>query len=104
MDHFDLSYEAFEALAHPAYGVMMLQYKPVDCDTKQDMPFGFVSSTVFSGGIGAGWGWREAKANYARLTDAQGATCLNVGPSGGISFIAKQARARVRVRALRVRA
>ena len=32
--HFDLSYWAHEKLAHPIQGKMMLQFRPVDCNTK----------------------------------------------------------------------
>jgi len=32
-NHFDLSVWAFETLAHPSYGVMPIEYRPVDCDT-----------------------------------------------------------------------
>ena len=34
VQHFDLAFDAFEQLAHPVYGVVMLKYRPVDCDTK----------------------------------------------------------------------
>lgn len=33
--HFDMSYWAFEKLAHPLYGVMPIRFRPVDCDTKK---------------------------------------------------------------------
>jgi hypothetical protein len=38
VEHFDLSYDAFEQLAHPVYGVAMMEYRPVDCDTKAGKP------------------------------------------------------------------
>ncbi|KIZ03007.1 hypothetical protein MNEG_4950 [Monoraphidium neglectum] len=34
IQHFDLSYDGFEQLAHPVYGITMLEYRPVDCNTK----------------------------------------------------------------------
>lgn len=35
--HFDMSYWAFEKLAHPLYGVMPIRFRPVDCDTKRPL-------------------------------------------------------------------
>jgi cullin-associated NEDD8-dissociated protein 1 len=32
-NHFDLSFWAFEQLAHPSYGVMPIEYRPVACDS-----------------------------------------------------------------------
>jgi cullin-associated NEDD8-dissociated protein 1 len=32
-NHFDLSFWAFEKLVHPSYGVMKMEYRPVDCQT-----------------------------------------------------------------------
>jgi hypothetical protein len=32
-NHFDLSFWAFEQLAHPSYGVMPIEYRPVNCET-----------------------------------------------------------------------
>ncbi len=37
--HFDLSYYAFEKLAHPLYGVMNVEFRPVDCDSRQPIQF-----------------------------------------------------------------
>ena len=49
--HLDLSYWAFEILAHPVYGVMPLEFQPVDCTSNTPLtPFtpGFVNKTVYS--------------------------------------------------------
>ena len=49
--HLDLSYWAFEILAHPVYGVMPLEFQPVDCTSNTPLtPFtpGFVSKTIYS--------------------------------------------------------
>ena len=35
--HFDMSYWAFEKLAHPLYGVMPIRFRPVDCETKRPL-------------------------------------------------------------------
>lgn len=35
--HFDMSYWAFERLAHPLYGVMPIRFRPVDCETKRPL-------------------------------------------------------------------
>lgn len=34
-NHFDLSVWAFQKLLHPTYGVMKMEYRPVDCSTNQ---------------------------------------------------------------------
>jgi cullin-associated NEDD8-dissociated protein 1 len=36
-NHFDLSVFAFEQLAHPSYGVMPIEYRPVDCETGEPL-------------------------------------------------------------------
>ena len=49
--HLDLSFWAFEILAHPVYGVMPLEFQPVDCTSNTPLtPFtpGFVSKTIYS--------------------------------------------------------
>lgn len=70
-NHFDLSYFAFEKLAHPVYGVMSIDYRPVDCDTGEPFPPppapGFVSSVVYSDQIQPGWNWYPYSAGYFRL-------------------------------------
>ena len=48
--HLDLSYWAFEILAHPVYGVMPLEFQPVDCTSNTPLtPFtpGFVNKTIY---------------------------------------------------------
>jgi cullin-associated NEDD8-dissociated protein 1 len=32
-NHFDLSFWAFEQLAHPSYGVIPIEYRPVNCES-----------------------------------------------------------------------
>ena len=55
--HFDLSYWAFEKLAHPLYGVMPIEFRPIDCDTKQSLPYlpGSISKTIYKDGPSPGW-------------------------------------------------
>jgi hypothetical protein len=40
--HFDVSYDAFEQLAHPVYGVAMIEYRTVDCDTGAPLAEGYI--------------------------------------------------------------
>jgi hypothetical protein len=40
--HFDVAYDAFEQLAHPVYGVAMIGYRTVDCDTGAALPEGYI--------------------------------------------------------------
>lgn len=46
-------------LAHPLYGIMMLDFRPVDCFTKQPLAFlpGFINSTVYGDRVETGWAW-----------------------------------------------
>ena len=76
--HFDMSYWAFERLAHPLYGVMPIRFRPVDCDSKRPLVVdsskrgptaspdaatattaltpGFISrELVYDAGLRAGW-------------------------------------------------
>ena len=92
--HFDLSYWAFERLAHPLFGVMSIEYRPIDCDSKQPMPTsnalgsGYVSKTIYSG-TGSpqpGWTWQTWKPGYQLFSEkgagAQGdaAACASPTP------------------------
>lgn len=36
--HMDLSFWAFERLAHPVYGATMIDFRPVDCGSKAVLP------------------------------------------------------------------
>ncbi|KAI8476465.1 MAG: hypothetical protein J3K34DRAFT_455778 [Monoraphidium minutum] len=94
VQHFDLSYDAFEQLAHPVYGVTMLEYRPVDCDTRAPLSFepGFISrGPIYSDGIKAGWGWQTYRASdfimantEERTPDGGASTCARVTPGGGL--------------------
>lgn len=60
VEHFDLSFWAFERLAHPLYGTQMLDFRPVDCYTKQ--PFanflpGYVNETIYGDRVETGWSY-----------------------------------------------
>ena len=67
IQHFDISYWAFEQLAHPLFGLMNLEFKTVDCDTGADLPYGYVNKDVIygSGGTEAGWSWFPYQASYS---------------------------------------
>lgn len=69
IDHFDLSFWAFEQLAHPLYGQMMLEYRPVSCETRAPVPYnpGYISKTdIYQGGTKAGWNWFPYFAAYSK--------------------------------------
>ena len=40
-------------------GTMMLDFRPVDCYTKEPLEFlpPFVNETIYAGGMQAGWSW-----------------------------------------------
>uniref|UniRef100_A0A383WGT9 Expansin-like EG45 domain-containing protein n=1 Tax=Tetradesmus obliquus TaxID=3088 RepID=A0A383WGT9_TETOB len=98
--HFDLSFWAFEKLAHPLSGRMMLEYRPVDCETGQPLPTftpGFISKDViYSNGTKAGWNWFpyfSAYKRYAvpgRTLKKTAATCVELTENGGLSFHVKE--------------
>ncbi|KAL6764674.1 hypothetical protein V8C86DRAFT_2468022 [Haematococcus lacustris] len=97
--HFDISYWAMQQLAHPVTGAIMLNYRPVDCDTGAPVPPNIISPVLYSSttGIGTGWGWMPYKSNSAVLT-VQGptptpgskSTCINLQPKGSISFFCRE--------------
>lgn len=41
--------QAFEKLAHPEYGIMMVKYRPVDCNNHKPMQFdpGYISDKIY---------------------------------------------------------
>eukprot|EP00775_Hariotina_reticulata_P013960 gene13960-14074_t len=96
-NHFDLSFWAFQQLAHPSYGVMPIEYRPVACDTDQPLdPLpGYVNTTIYWRGVQAGWGWRPYFAKNTYLTAAgagyQGnaATCATLSQNGAIAFFCR---------------
>jgi hypothetical protein len=97
--HIDLSYWAFEKLAHPIYGVMNVKLRPVDCETGQ--PFaalvpGFVSRSIYSNTIQPGWAWsvwepQETELMRAGLGHNGGAALYaSVLAKGGMTFNCKR--------------
>jgi cullin-associated NEDD8-dissociated protein 1 len=99
--HFDLSYWAFEKLAHPLFGVMSIEYRPIDCDSKQPSPnplgAGYVSKTIYAGGGSPqpGWTWQTWKPGYQLFSEkgagSQGdaAACASLYPGGGMRFVCR---------------
>ena len=95
--HFDLSYWAFEKLAHPLYGAMGVQFRPIDCDTKAPLALlpGAISRTIYHDGTGVGWSWQAWKNGY-QLYSAAGsgrggshAVCASLMVGGGMRFICR---------------
>ncbi|KAJ9517598.1 hypothetical protein QJQ45_025065 [Haematococcus lacustris] len=100
MPHFDLSWWAFEQLAHPLSGSMMLQYRPVDCDSGAPLPPNFISKVIYgSRGMRPGWSWEGYGVADAQLSvpgkwaavpgvgpTGGAATCLDVTPGGGLTL------------------
>jgi cullin-associated NEDD8-dissociated protein 1 len=41
--------QAFQQLAHPEYGIMMVDFRPVDCESKRPIQFdpGFISDKIY---------------------------------------------------------
>ena len=80
---FDLSYWAFERLAHPLYGIMMLDFRPVDCATHETLSFlpGFVNQTLYGDRVESGWSFEPYQQSYSSFwspwsgVDGHNATC-----------------------------
>ena len=67
--HFDVSYWAFEQLAHPVYGVAMIDFQTVDCDSGAPLPYGYISKTViYFGGTKPGWSWQPYGSGNTQFT------------------------------------
>jgi cullin-associated NEDD8-dissociated protein 1 len=102
VQHFDLSFWAFEKLAHPLFGTMMLNFRPVDCYTKK--PFdtfvpGFINETIYGDRVESGWSYNvyESDQNQFALPGAgvggSNATCLAPRAKGGVTFTARNGSA-----------
>eukprot|EP00878_Enallax_costatus_P012255 GHUV01012800.1.p1 GENE.GHUV01012800.1~~GHUV01012800.1.p1 ORF type:complete len:217 (+),score=45.02 GHUV01012800.1:1126-1776(+) len=94
----DLSYWAFEKIAHPVYGVIPTEYRPVDCVTKQPLnPVpGYVSPVIYKDDLGAGWGWRPYNSKDTQIRapgeglDGGYATCLSSSQNGAVVFAVRE--------------
>jgi len=94
----DLSFWAFEKLAHPEYGVIMIDYRPVDCGSHQAVPWtGGISRTLYQDMVGPGWAFfayktPPSKKNNFNVTAAgQGlnggnAACAELLEGGALTF------------------
>lgn len=96
--HFDLSFWAYERLAHPLQGKINILFRPIRCDNGEALDYDLgakarVSRTIYDDGtVGAGWAWLPYKDKWL-IVDRPGygrngaaATCVNVDPSGRIAF------------------
>lgn len=98
-NHMDLNYWAFEKLAHPVYGVIGVEYRPVNCQSKQplDPVPGFISPFIYRNDLGAGWGWRPYNSKNTVIQaageglDGSTATCLTSSKGGAVVFTARDA-------------
>jgi len=104
--HFDLSYWAYERLAHPLQGKMNIEFRPIRCEDGEptDASLGAanrVDRTIYTGSrtiygegsvIGAGWAWLPYKDKWLVVErpgygrNGSAATCVNVDPGGRIAF------------------
>ncbi|KAF6266008.1 hypothetical protein COO60DRAFT_638698 [Scenedesmus sp. NREL 46B-D3] len=97
-NHFDLSVFAFQKLAHPSYGVMKMEYRPVNCKTGQPLkPVpGFINTTIYDEVIGAGWTFQPYLAKNQNLlartqgVDKSTGMCASLSKGGAISFVCKR--------------
>jgi Lytic transglycolase len=78
--HVDLSYWAFEKIAHPVYGVIMIELRPVDCNSKEPLSSSMVSATIYSDGPGKGWSWFPTGTSpYFEMLVSNSAHTLSLG-------------------------
>ena len=98
--HFDLSYWAWSHLAHPLYGNMAIQFRPVNCSTHAPLSAGHsnsptgipggATSVVFDSGIQYGWGLTLSNATWANWTLPVGgggiAACATLQPQGVLGW------------------
>ena len=117
--HIDLSYWAFEKLAHPLYGDMTVQFRPVDCDTRQPLSQSGLGNKTYGGVLGGatgniyaggqpkrGWGVTSYKINWFNYTlpavglsstkpypGVANASCAQISGAGGLfGFYCAQCR------------
>ena len=97
--HFDLSFYAFEKLAHPIQGKMNIEFRPVSCgeDSRRlDVDLGArarVEAKIYDGGLGAGWAllpYRDRwlvinREGYGRM-ESSSALCGEFSPRGRVAF------------------
>jgi hypothetical protein len=74
----------------------MIQWRPVDCDTRAPLPVspGFIDrATIYRGGPRPGWSWQPYDSSAATLItpsapapSGAASTCLTISPTGGLPF------------------
>ena len=93
--HFDMSYWAFEKLAHPLNGVMPIQFRPVDCDTREPaktfLPGAISKDAIYDAGIRTGWTmytWLNGYQLFSVAGASKKATpaCASLLSGGGMRF------------------
>ena len=98
--HFDLSYWAWSRLAHPLYGNMVIQFRPVNCSThaplsgaKSESPSGILggaTSVIYDNGLAPGWGVTLSNATWANWTLPVGGggivACATLQPQGVLGW------------------
>lgn len=77
---YKVSYDAFEQLAHPLYGRIMLEFRPADCSSGALLPSytpGYISRTDIYGqdGTQPGWNWFPYSDSYSEYAAPGAAHC-----------------------------
>ena len=56
-------------LAHPLYGIMMLDFRPVDCISRQPLALvpGYISNTIYGDRVETGWAWFPYQQSTAQF-------------------------------------
>lgn len=88
--HLILQFALWQVMHHHAC-------RPVECDSKQPLQFnpGFINSTIYADSIQTGWSWNAYQQTNKQLqvanagVDGSSATCVEVKPQGGLSFVAR---------------
>ncbi|KAG2488344.1 hypothetical protein HYH03_013034 [Edaphochlamys debaryana] len=93
----DMSFWAYEKLAHPMYPEMMLDIRPVACDSGAALQYlpGYIErNTLYGDMVGTGWSWfpYETPTQNFNVTAAgwglsgTTAACAEIAPSGGMTW------------------
>lgn len=70
------------AVLHP--GVAMIEFRTVDCDTKQPIKAGYIDrGNIYSGGPRPGWGWQTYSTSASTVITPSGLCACHGGEGGG---------------------
>ncbi|KAF5828466.1 hypothetical protein DUNSADRAFT_17574 [Dunaliella salina] len=86
-------HKAFQQMAHPSYGLMMIDFRPVDCNTREAIQYipGFINRKLYSEMVGEGWSWFASRETEREGLDGGAAACAQVPKGIGMVWWARGA-------------